>query len=190
MNTPAHLLTGAALFGRKGDNVILGAAVLGSLLPDLSLYLMTAWAIYVQGLSVNVVFDELYFSPSWQQVFAIDNSIPLWGLALGVAIWAKRGWAIALCAAALLHIGLDFTMHAGDGRPNFWPFSDWVFHSPISYWDRRHHAHLVEPVALAASLVCFAVLWRGRGWVARAGFTLLALMELGTSSVMYLIFAG
>lgn len=190
MNTPAHLLTGAALFGRKGDRAILAAAVFGSLLPDLSLYLMTAWSIYVQGVPVHVVFDELYFSPAWQQVFAIDNSIPLWGAALAGALWLRKGWAIALCCAALLHIGLDFTMHAGDGRPNFWPFSGWVFHSPISYWDHRHHAHLLEPVLLAASLVCFALLWRGRSWSWRVLFSVLALMEFGTSSVMFMIFAG
>ncbi len=190
MNTPAHLLTGAALFGRKGGKASLLAAVFGSLLPDLSLYLMTAWAIFIQGISANVVFDELYFSPAWQHVFAIDNSIPLWLVALGLALWWRCDWLVALCCAALLHVVLDFTMHAGDGRPNFWPFTNWVFHSPISYWDGRHHARLVEPVTLAFSMVAFGLLWRGRGWAGRGLFGILALAELATSSLMYYIFAG
>ncbi len=188
MNTPAHLLVGAALFGRNGGRRVMAAALAGSLTPDLSLYLMSAWAINVQGVPVNHVFDTLYFSEAWQQVFAIDNSIPIWGALLALALWRGQGWMVAFTAAAFLHIALDFTMHAGDGRPNFWPFTDWVFHSPLSYWDRRHHAHLLEPVLLAASLAAFAVLWRGRSWGARAGFGVLAMMELATSSLMYLLF--
>lgn len=190
MNTPAHLLIGTALWGRGGGKKCLWAALIGSLIPDLSLYLMAGWSIFVQRLSAQVVFDELYYSPAWQQVFAIDNSIPVWGLALAVALWLRVRWVSILCAAALLHICVDFTMHAGDGRPNFWPFSDWVFHSPVSYWDQRHHAGFVKPVALGASLVSFFALWRDSGWMGRGFFALLALMELATSGVMSLAFSG
>lgn len=185
MNTPAHLLTGAALFGRKGGTGRLWAATFGSLLPDLSLYLLVFWALGIAQISPEVVFDELYFSPSWQQVFAIDNSIPLWSILFAVALRYKSDWAIALCSAALVHIGLDFLMHAGDGRPNFWPFSDWVFHSPISYWDSRHHADWVSPVTLLASGIAFVVLWRHCGWRGRVVFSGLIGAEFWTAWQMF-----
>ena len=188
MNTPAHLLTGAALFGRKGGQKTLFAATLGSLLPDLSLYLLVFWAFNVQGLTPDVVFGEKYFSAEWQQIFAIDNSIPLWGLLLALALWRRLDWAVALCAAALLHIGLDFTMHAGDGRPNFWPVSDWIFDSPISYWDSRHHAHMVAPVTLAASVLAFGLLWRHCRWLGRGLFACLMAAEIWTAWQMFTYF--
>ena len=54
------------------------AAIAGGLAPDISLYAMTSWAILVQGIPPRVVFNDLYFSPQWMQVFAIDNSVFVW----------------------------------------------------------------------------------------------------------------
>ncbi len=178
MNTPAHLLTGAALFGRKGGKGPLWAATFGGMLPDLSLYIMVIWGLYIEGVSPSVVFRERYFSDEWQQIFAIDNSFPIWICLLALAIWSKRKWAIALCASSLLHVGMDFLMHAGDGRPNFWPFSDWVFDSPVSYWNTRYHAHWLAPVNFLASLVSFIVLWRMCKWKGRVFYGLLITAEV------------
>ncbi|WP_299370778.1 cobalamin biosynthesis protein CobQ [uncultured Tateyamaria sp.] len=157
MNTPAHLLIGAAAFGRPMRTGVLLAAFLGGLLPDLSLYLMAGTSLFVLGISPQRVFNELYFSDAWQTVFAIDNSFVLWGILLAVALWWRVPWAIALTGAAMLHLSLDFPLHHDDGRPHFWPVSDWVFESPFSYWDRAHGAMWIAPIegviALAAGIV-------------------------------------
>ena len=160
MNTPAHLLIGAAVFARPAKGATLWAALLGSLLPDLSLYVMAGTSLYVLGIPGHVVFDQLYFSPAWQTVFAIDNSFILWGLALAIGLWC--GWRLLSVAASagLLHLSMDFLLHAGDGRPQFWPFSDWVFHSPVSYWDSTHHALWVVPISIAICTAAYAVLWK------------------------------
>ena len=79
MNTPAHLLLGAAAMARTGDRRIILAAFAGAMLPDLSLYLLAGGALYIFAIPPRVVFDELYFSPAWQTVFAIDNSFLVWG---------------------------------------------------------------------------------------------------------------
>ncbi|MDA7966387.1 MAG: cobalamin biosynthesis protein CobQ, partial [Ruegeria sp.] len=84
MNTPAHLLIGAAVFARPAKGRILAAALVGSLLPDLSLYVMAGVSLFILNIPEQVVFDQLYFSPAWQTVFAIDNSFFLWGLVLGL----------------------------------------------------------------------------------------------------------
>ncbi|WP_298847295.1 cobalamin biosynthesis protein CobQ [uncultured Ruegeria sp.] len=160
MNTPAHLLIGAAAFARPPQGRILWAALAGALLPDLSLYLMAGVSLFVLGIPEQVVFGQLYFSPAWQTVFAIDNSFILWGLAFLLAVW--RGWCVLAvgAAAGLLHLATDFLLHAGDGRPQFWPLSNWVFYSPVSYWDSDYHALWVAPMSAAICLAAYVLLWR------------------------------
>lgn len=162
MNTPAHLLVGAAAFSRRENRRVIIAAMIGALLPDLSLYLMAGTALFILNIPPNIVFDELYFSTAWQTVFAIDNSFIVWGTLLGLAIWRQSPWAIALCGAALLHLCLDFPLHHDDGRPHFWPLTGWVFESPVSYWDRNQGAMWVAPIEAAMATVAAIVLWRSR----------------------------
>lgn len=184
MNTPAHLIIGAAAFGRIEPRWTLAAALAGALAPDLSLYLMVGWHLLIAGTEARVVFGELYFSDAWQAVLSVDNSFILWGAALGVALW-RRWWVlVAFTGAALLHIALDFPLHAGDGRPHFWPLSDWVYDSPLSYWDRGHHATWVGPIELALCAVFAVVLWRRfRTWPWRVVFAVLLLAEAGTNNI-------
>jgi len=67
---------------------------------------------------------------------------------------------IALCSAALLHLGLDFLLHHDDGRAHFWPISNWIFQSPVSYWDSNHYGNIVGPIEILLSLAACAYLWR------------------------------
>ena len=115
----------------------------------------------------------------------------LWGIGLGVAMAARSAWAFALCGAALLHLGLDFLMHHDDGRAHFWPLSDWIFQSPVSYWDPRHYGSLVGPIEIAVSLVCFGVLWRRYvGKAMRGLIAILALAEAAPIIIFGIMFAG
>ena len=177
MNTPAHLLIGAAVMGRKGAVRIILAAMLGALLPDLSLYLMAGVSLFVLNIPPQIVFDQLYFSDTWQTVFAIDNSVFVWGTLLGLAIWRRSDWGIALCGAALVHIGLDFPLHHDDGRAHFRPLTGWVFESPVSYWDRDQGAGWVAPLEAALAMAAAVILWRAypRWWM---GLTTLCLLGM------------
>ncbi|MEM9550955.1 MAG: cobalamin biosynthesis protein CobQ [Pseudomonadota bacterium] len=189
MNTPAHVLLAAAAFGSGREARILYAAVLGALAPDASLYLMAGWALWVQNIPPQVVFDELYFSPGWQTVFAIDNSFFLWAGLMLVARASGSAVLTAFSAAGLLHLALDFPLHAGDGRPHFWPASQWVFDSPVSYWDSSHHAMWVAPATVALSVLSFAVLWRrGIGMTGGIVFAVLLGMELWVARQWILFF--
>ncbi len=154
------------------------AAVFGSLLPDLSLYLLAGWAMLVQGLSAQTVFGQLYFSPSWQAVFAIDNSFILWGVLMSFALWAGRAALIAFAGAGCLHLVFDFLFHNDDARRHFWPVTDWVFHSPVSYWDPMHHGAVIGTLEIIGCLVLAVVLWRRfSGWRARAMIAALAALQ-------------
>jgi membrane-bound metal-dependent hydrolase YbcI (DUF457 family) len=164
MNTPAHLIFGAAAFARPDKPKVTAAAIAGSLMPDLSLYFMSAWSLFIIGNSPSYVFDTQYFSDEWQSIFAIDNSFFLWGLILMIGLWMKRDWLWAFAGSGLLHISFDFVLHNDDARQHFWPISDWLFFSPFSYWDRDHHGVLIGGMEAAIVLVLGLVLIRRFGW--------------------------
>lgn len=167
MNTPAHLLVGGALFGRASKTTLF-AALAGSFLPDASLYIMGGVALWILQIPPQRVFNELYFSDAWQTVFAIDNSVLVWGMLLLVALRRGSDWGVALTAAALTHIALDFPLHHDDGRPHFWPLTNWVFESPISYWDRAHGASWVAPIEAVLALIAAVAIWFSHRQVAIA----------------------
>lgn len=162
LNTPAHLVLGAAAFGRPVNSRFIAAALVGGMLPDLSLYVLVGVSVFVLGISPNRVFNELYFSAEWQTVFAIDNSFILWGLLLALCLW--KSWQVGkiVCLAALLHIACDFPLHHDDGRPHFWPLTSWVFESSFSYWDRAHGAHWVAPFEAALVTLGAIMVWLRR----------------------------
>ncbi|MEX0308694.1 MAG: cobalamin biosynthesis protein CobQ [Tateyamaria sp.] len=152
------------------------AAFLGALAPDLSLYLLAGASLFLMQIPPQVVFDELYFSDAWQTVFAIDNSLVVWGVACGIAVRRASPWAIALTGAAILHICLDLPLHHDDGRPHFWPLTGWVYESPISYWDRAQGARWVAPFEAACAMGAAIVLFQRRvpPWALVAALLLLA----------------
>ena len=191
MNTPAHLIFGMAAFAKADAPKVTLAALAGAMLPDLSLYLMAGVSLFVLGISPQVVFDQLYFSEAWQLVFKIDNSFVLWGLGLAVALWLRRAWAIALTGAALLHIGLDFPLHHDDGRAHFWPLSNWIFESPVSYWDRGHHAGIIAPIEMVLYGICVVILWRRlREIWERVIIAALGVMQLAPGIIWMFVFSG
>jgi len=168
LNTPSHMLLGAAVFGRANHARITAAALLGGLAPDISLYVMAGWALFVQNIPPDVVFGQYYFSREWMQVFAYDNSFILWGALLGFGLWRRKPLVIAFAGAAILHLVTDFLLHHDDARPHFWPLSDWVFQSPVSYWDSRYYGRIIAPLELLMDFILCFILWqRHRGRWAR-----------------------
>lgn len=189
MNTPAHLLVGTAVFSREGLKGTYTAALLGAAAPDVSLYVMVIVSIWMMGVPAEIVFREYYYSDAWQQVFAIDNSFILWGLLFAFAFWRRWTICIAFAGAALLHLALDFPLHTHDARMHFWPVSDWVFESPVSYWDNRAHAGVVGPLGVMLSLGCVIVLWlRYRDLGIRIASVVFLGMEAASSGIWRYVF--
>jgi hypothetical protein len=160
MNTPAHLIVGTAFFSSPNRTGTYMAALIGAMAPDMSLYVMVAVSIWIMGIPAQTVFREYYYSDAWQSVFAVDNSFILWGLLLGIALWQTWPRVVAFAAAGLAHLALDFPLHTHDARQHFWPVTDWVFESPVSYWDSRAHAGIVGPIEYALALGCAIWLFR------------------------------
>ncbi len=150
---------------------------------------MTAVSIWGLGVPARTVFREYYYSDAWQTVFAIDNSFILWGLLLAVA--ATRGWPllVAFAGAGLLHLALDFPLHNHDARRHFWPLSDWVFESPVSYWDTSRHADIFGPIEIGLSIALAAwCMIRFPQWAIRGAIAALAVAELAASGLWRLLF--
>lgn len=166
-------------------------ALAGALIPDLSLYVLTGWHLIVLSTPAEVVFGRLYFSDAWQSIFRIDNSMILWVIALASGALVRSPVLIALCGAALLHLGFDFLLHNDDGRAHFWPMSNWVFQSPVSYWDPDHYGNIAGSIETALALLCCGVLWRrfeGRGM--RGLIVVLGTIQLAPFVIFSLMFAG
>jgi len=121
---------------------------------------MVGWERWVNQLSLEVIFRDAYFSEFWQQVFAVNNSVPLFSLLLIVGLLLRREWLWAFALAAFLHVICDLPLHHDDGRPHFWPFTDWVYVSPVSYWDPRHHGVAAGSAEAFVSLIFAAILLR------------------------------
>lgn len=191
MNTPAHLLIGAGIMGKKDHPGLIWASIAGALLPDLSLYLLAGSALYLFNIPPQVVFNELYFSNAWQTMFALDNSFILWGAILALALWARNPCAIAFAGAGLIHLCLDFPLHHDDGRAHFWPLSRWVFESPLSYWDQGHGAHWIAPLEGALAALAAVRIWLFRpGWKILSLVAVLLVAELSVTWIWVFVFSA
>jgi len=191
MNTPAHLILSAVIFARPYERSRTLAALAGALTPDLSLYLMGGVALFIMGLSPNYVFGTLYFSEAWQMVFAVDNSFILWGLALAVCWW--RAWTngMVFAISGLLHLALDFLLHHDDARRQFWPITNWVFQSPLSYWDRAYYGGVIGPIEMALSVLFSVILfWRFSSLRSRSVIVSGLALQVAPVFVWAYVFAG
>ena len=140
------------------------AIFLGSIIPDLAIYLWAPYQSVVNGVSGEEMWRVLYFEAPMQNLIAWFNSIPIYGL-LAVIGYAARGrtWGklmLFFALAALIHMATDLPVHAEDAYRHFWPISNWRFYSPLSYWDNNHHAVWVSKIDTAIALASVAVLWQ------------------------------
>ena len=164
MNTPTHLLIGAAVLAHKEDGAAgrwrNWAVLTGALLPDTGIFFLFAWARFFQGTSEQELWSRIYWSEPWQSLFAIFNSAPLYSALVLIGLAARQTWLALLALAALLHLAFDLPFHHDDAHIHFWPFTDWRFHSPLSYWDENHHGDWVSLAEIALSLGLIFLLWR------------------------------
>jgi len=183
VNTQTHILLASALFipaastlmPAWSDNkfkVAAVAAFAGAMLPDASLFLMFAIA-KSQGVAEEVIFSKWYYSDFWQNLGAMTNSIPVYA---AIALIAYRiqtstrqrsskqrrllGVCLVMGLAALIHTLTDLPLHHDDGHPHFWPFTQWVFASPISYWDPAHFGRQWAVIELVFAIFLIVFLWR------------------------------
>ena len=176
MLTPSHVLLSIALcsVSEKKRSLRVTAATVGALIPDVSIFIMWGQA-RLRGVKDHKIWSELYYSDFWQEAGALTNSMPLFLLLWAIGMTVNSKWSpecahkwigslglfVAMLGfSALLHTLLDLPLHHDDGHPHFWPFTDWIYASPVSYWDVEHYASLWQPIEIVLSATCMFFLWR------------------------------
>ena len=164
MHSPTHTFLALALLSKGGDKKRNWAVFLGSIIPDAAIYLWAPYQRLVKGVSGETMWRELYFAEPMQNLIAYFNSIPIYGAlaVLGYVMRAKTWGKLVLffALAALIHMATDLPVHNHDAYRHFWPFSDWRFISPFSYYERDYHAGVVSLIEAALALLSIVILWR------------------------------
>ena len=132
------------------------------------------------------IWSELYFRPGWQNFFDTFNSLPLIVVLLALGIYFKKQLISVLALSMTLHVLLDLPFHHDDAHRHFFPFSDWRFFSPVSYWDPKYHGDIMHIVQIAIVIIGLVVLWlRHPGRLEKA-----TLAFLGVGYLLFQVFVA
>lgn len=176
MNTIAHVIVASAALSRPQSPRRNLAIVAGALVPDASMFVFFAWS-RMNGWSGDETWNVRYWMEPWQSIGAISNSFLLFAGFLALAEWRKWTIVAVVAAAAMLHIALDFPLHADDAHRHFWPVSTWRFNSPVSYWDPSANGLIGTAIETAIVVAASVFLWR-RFTGLRTRITLAVLLTL------------
>lgn len=131
----------------------------GAILADASIFVLFAWARFVAGIGERELWSKIYWQEPWQSLSAISNSVPLFASLAVVGLILRLPLLVLFALSVLAHLALDFPFHAHDAHRHFWPFSNWRFHSPLSYWDHSHFGAYVGMAEVALALALIVILW-------------------------------
>ena len=197
MMTQSHIAIGLLVAARSGRKAAITGAIVGGLTPDFFMVPMFLISRFVLGQDMSTIWDVTFYSVPWWTIDQIANSGPLYAILLGVGLIAGRRtehwWPKFLTAfslTALIHVTLDFLTHNSDGHIHLWPLSDFIFRSPVSYWESDHFGQQFSLIEAVSGLIAAVVLWRlYKGWAVRTfcGF-LVALSLLGLTFTVLFMF--
>lgn len=196
--TQSHIAIGLLIAAKSGRRAAIAGAILRGIAPDFMMVPMVLISSFVLGQDMGQIWSTTYYGVPWWNIDQIANSGPLYALLAGVAALAMRQtqhwwprFLLAFSITALLHVGFDFLTHATDGHIHFWPFSDFVFASPVSYWESAHHGRLFGWIEALSGLIAAAVLWRlYAGWLVRTFTVILGLLSVLGATVSALLTFG
>jgi len=151
MNTPAHAVTSLLVLGQKERPTWVWPAIIGSVLPDAPMFVFYAFLKAI-GTDERYIWSTAYYDPAWQAFFDLFNSLPLMLIILAIAYYFKKGWIMALMISMAIHVMGDLPFHYDDGHRHFFPFSDWRYMSPISYWDPAHYGNIFMPLEILCAV--------------------------------------
>lgn len=162
MNTPSHAILNLTMLGRRSRPEFNLAIALGGILPDIPIFIFFIWATWIEKMPRAEMWSVGYYQPFWQNAIATFHSIPLALIGVGIAYWRKWQTARLICLSMIFHDLLDLPVHNDDAHRHFFPFSNYRFISPISYWDSDHYGDIVAVVEMLLVLASTIYLFR---WV-------------------------
>lgn len=153
MNTPSHYIVNLAILGKKFSPQANLAIGIGAILPDVPIFIFYFVAKFIHKMPDSQIWSEAYYQPFWQNIIALFHSFPMALIGL-IACW-YWGWkpGAILFGSMILHSCFDLPVHNDDAHRHLYPFSNYRFISPISYWDPRHYGKIVALVELISVLI-------------------------------------
>jgi membrane-bound metal-dependent hydrolase YbcI (DUF457 family) len=194
MNTQTHILMGALLFGRKIPKLAWAGAA-GGVIPDLPMYAIVGF-LRATGHDFEEIFGRIYWEHWWQVANAVGHNFALWcivciiGWSLGshanAALRQKGALAFALGGSALVHSAIDFLCHRNDAHMHFWPFTQWRFVSPVSYWDPAFYGTQFSLFEAMLGLLMAILLFRiFKHLLVRSAFIIAAIMYVAVPAFFF-----
>jgi hypothetical protein len=139
MITPSHIVLSLVVLGKQSEWQRPWPLIIGAVLPDAMMFVFYFIEKFVLGVPEETIWRVDYFKSFWQMTFDVFNSIPLILLLLFISIRKKWSALSLISGSMLLHVLMDFPLHREDAHHHLWPFSDYQFISPVSYWDPEHY---------------------------------------------------
>ncbi|NES07787.1 MAG: hypothetical protein F6K22_36365 [Okeania sp. SIO2F4] len=173
MNTPSHAIINLALLTKPQLPQANLAIVIGGILPDIPIFIFYFWAKFIARLPETKIWSEAYYQPLIQNFVAIFHSIPL--AIIGLLISYYFDWQImqVICISLVLHSLLDLPVHNDDAHRHFFPFTNYRFISPISYWDPKHYGSIVALIEILLVLLATLRVFPGINSVVGKGLMIL-----------------
>ncbi len=188
MDTTAHIVTNLLVQNRASRPQLFLLIVAGAIIPDLPIIIFYAWESWFAGSSELEIWTSRYYLPGWQNFIDLFNSIPLIAAGLLGSLYFRLQWPLVMLSGMALHVLFDLPLHNDDAHRHFFPFSDWRFISPISYWDPNHHGDIMRLAQIV--LVTCGLIWL---WIKnachgiRAGVLTLGFIYAGYRIFVYLV---
>jgi hypothetical protein len=159
MNTPSHAILNLFILNRQVGIQANHAIFIGAILPDIPIFFFYFVMKFVYRLPSRQIWSEVYYQPFWQAIISTFHSLPL--ALMGVLIAHFCSWRLieAGFMSMVLHDLLDLPVHNHDAHRHFFPFSNYRFISPISYWDTKHYGGIVAFVEILLVLVASMALF-------------------------------
>ncbi len=124
----------------------------GALTNSLPLYLMLVLVSWLAGARYHFI-SSIFSGPASKSMTRDGQSFSSSGR-------RAAEFTLIFGSAAVLHVLADLPLHHDDGHPHFWPFSYWIYSSPVSYWDPAHYGRIWSFIELMLALLLIVIIWR------------------------------
>jgi hypothetical protein len=143
VNTPSHYIINLVFLGKTIAPHQPLAITLGAIMPDLPIFVFYGVSKWVYKLPESEIWGKAYYDPIWQNLVALFHSFPLAGIGFIACFHWQWQAGMVFCSSLMFHSLFDFPFHHDDAHRHFYPFSEYRFISPLSYWDPAHYGKIV-----------------------------------------------
>lgn len=186
MNTPAHVVINLLCIGRRDAVSVSMPVIVGAILPDAPMFIFYFVEKVIRQTPEFVIWQQSYYQAEWQNFIDLFNSLPLMLIGLLIAARISSQIGVLLFGSMMLHVAGDLPLHHDDAHRHFFPFSDWRFISPVSYWNPNYYGNIVSVLEILAVIIGSVILFR----MYRSRIGKISIAIIGTLYFMYFVYVS